>query len=262
MKIRRISMLLVVAAAAAATALLLPGRAAAAANITTLQPLFIDGDKVTLRAEYVCPSIGGVFFTLQRIPGGANNDSLFNLGHSDVIVQGAGVATEGPFTLEHDADYAVQAHLYGPCGNVDGNIVYFHTNATGGPPADVSVTQSFSSGATAGQPATITITGTNNSKSTPATDAFIKDTMPANFQYIACSIKDSTGKEIGFCAWDGKQTVVGDIGTLAPSQTVTFTIGVRPTQAGAFPNVVGIGAHQWDSDSTNNFVTQTFNVAA
>ncbi|MEP6978643.1 MAG: hypothetical protein ABI948_11370, partial [Thermoleophilia bacterium] len=86
-----------------------------------------------------------------------------------------------------------------------------------GTPADVGISSRSARARRSAKLLTLTITATNGK--TAATDAFIKDVMPAGFQYVACSLKIG-GVEGGFCSWDGVNTVVGDIGKFAADRAV------------------------------------------
>ena len=254
--LRRLAiMVAVISAATAATA-----AAALALTVQTLPPTF--GESGATFYGVVGDCTGGIdgYFLLTNLNTGRTYDSLFDLGHPDQFGVNGLSYSEGPFGLEPDTDYAVRAAVESSCGNATGNTVFFRTAVGPGSPADVGITQSIGASPKVGQLLAINVTATNGSK-TAGTDAFIKDIMPAGFQYVACSLKID-GVEGGFCSWDGVQTVVGDIGTFAPGSTVTLSIGVRPTAAGSFVNSVGVGAHQYDPDASNNFADAPVTVAA
>jgi uncharacterized repeat protein (TIGR01451 family) len=127
--------------------------------------------------------------------------------------------------------------------------------ANAGTPADVAiVSPAISPAPSVGGNATLTITATNKGPK-PASDAFIKDVMPDGLRFIACtSMVD--GAATGSCSWDGKNTVVADLGSLKSGSAATFSIGVAATKAGAgLKNTVGIGADEWDPDWSNNFTS-------
>jgi uncharacterized repeat protein (TIGR01451 family) len=127
--------------------------------------------------------------------------------------------------------------------------------ANAGTPADVAiVAEGLSPAPSVGGTATLTVTATNKGPK-PASDAFIKDVLPDGLRFVACtSLVD--GVASGFCSWDGKNTVIDNLGTLKSGSTVTLTIGVAATKAGAgLKNTVGVGADEWDPDWSNNFTS-------
>jgi uncharacterized repeat protein (TIGR01451 family) len=127
--------------------------------------------------------------------------------------------------------------------------------ANAGTPADVAiVSQALSPAPTVGAAATLTITATNKGPM-PGSDAFIKDVLPDGLRFVACT-STVDGAPAGSCSWDGKNTVVANLGTFKSGSSATFTIGVAATKAGAgFKNTVGIGADEWDPDWSNNFAS-------
>jgi uncharacterized repeat protein (TIGR01451 family) len=236
--------------------------AALAIDVKTFAP-DVNGNEATFHGEIVanCSPVDG-YFVLTDLSTGQSYDSLFSLGFPDQFSSSSEMTySEGPFGLKSDTDYLVRAHADGGigCAGGSGNEVYFHIGAGPGNPADVGITQSIGANPKVGQLLTLTIAATNSSDH-KATDAFIKDVMPAGFQYVACSLKID-GVAGGFCSWDGDHTVVGDIGDFAAGSTVTLSIGARPTAAGSFVNSVGVGAHEYDPDASNNFADAPITVA-
>jgi hypothetical protein len=249
-------------ACAVSTALAVPGVASAAVSVTTLPPI-VNGNQATFRGEIVsdCGMDMFGYFVLEEMNGGPRQDSMFDLGYPDQTVPGgSGQYSEGPFELKPDRDYVVTAHGYGPCGGAAGNRVFFHVGVGSGSPADVSITQSIEGSPQVGKASVLVVTATNKGKN-PATEAFIKVLMPAGFAYNACEAMVGT-VHIGFCWWDGKNMVVDNIGVLNSGATATLRVRVTPTAAGSFVNTVGVGAHEWDPDSANNFMDMPLTVAA
>jgi uncharacterized repeat protein (TIGR01451 family) len=251
---RLVAVVAVLAAATAATA-----AAALAVTVHTLAPS-LDGTTATFYGEVSdCAGPVSGYFLVTDMSTGRTYDTLIDWGHADQFSSNSSMTySEGPFGLSPDTDYAVRAHGNGPCGSANGNTVFFHTSVGPGTPADVGISQSIGANPRVGQLLTLTVTATNGD--TAATQAFIKDIMPAGFQYVACSVLIN-GAPGGFCSWDGESTVVGTIGTFAKGSTAVLSIGVRPTAAGSFVNSVGIGAHEWDPDSSNNFADAPVTVA-
>jgi uncharacterized repeat protein (TIGR01451 family) len=128
-------------------------------------------------------------------------------------------------------------------------------------PADVLTSQTMSAGPKVGGPlAWITITASNNGTHT-ATDAYVKDLMPAGFQFVDCT-STIDGLPGGWCWWDGTNIVVNDFGDFPKGSFAVTTIFVRPTVAGEFINTVGVGSDDYDPDSTNNFFDLPVTVGA
>jgi hypothetical protein len=259
---KRISRALLVIACTVAAVLATPA-IAAATDVTTLPPL-LDGDQATLRGEVSddCAFSQGYFLLTDLTNGGPPQDSMFDLGHPDQFIPGgSGQYAEGPFGLQEDHEYTVQAVAGSTCsgGFTRGNIVFFRLGFGPQNPADVSITQTLEGTAKVGKPAVLVVTATNAGKNS-ATDAFIKVTMPAGFAYNACEATVGTVK-LGFCWWDGEHMVVDDIGLFDAGAVATLRINVTPTVAGKFVNTVGVGAHEWDPDSANNFMDMPITVA-
>lgn len=253
---------LLATACALAAVFAVPGVASAASRVTTLPPI-VNGNQATLRGEVVsdCGADMYGYFLVQEVNGGASLDSLYDLGQPDqTIPGGSGQYSEGPVDLKPDTDYSVQAKAYGPCGNTTGNVVYFRVGVGPNNPADVSISQSIEGTPQVGKPFVLVITAMNSGKNT-ATDAFMKVLMPAGFVYNACEATVGVAK-LGFCWWDGKNMVVDDIGAFTAGSTAVLRINVTPTIAGKFVNAVGIGAHQWDPDSSNNFMDMPLTVSS
>lgn len=68
--------------------------------------------------------------------------------------------------------------------------------------------------------------------------------------------------KLGFSWWDGEHMVVDDIGLFKPDAVATLRISVTPTAASSFVNTVGVGAHEWDPDSSNNFMDMPLTVGS
>jgi hypothetical protein len=252
---------MVVIACTAAAVLATPAIAAADVHVTTLAPS-VNSSQAILHGEVDgCSTPMRGFFLLREVNGGRTQDTLLDLGSPDQsLPEGSGQYSEGPFDLNPDTDYTVQAVAYGSCGGFFfGNVVFFRVGAGAGTPADVSITQTLEGTAKVGTSAVLVVTATNAGKSA-ATDAFIKVTMPAGFAYNACEATVGTVK-LGFCWWDGEHMVVDDIGLFDAGAVATLRINVTPTVAGKFVNTVGVGAHEWDPDSANNFMDMPITVA-
>lgn len=259
---RRVRRLAAAAALGFALATTTATVAFAAITVTTLAP-DVSGNSATFHGQIVadCNGLDG-YFVVTDLSTGQSYDSMFSLGFPDQTTSGSSMTyTEGPFGLKADTDYVVTAQADGGrgCAGGSGNAVFFHIGVGPGTPADVGISQSIGANPRVGQLLTLTVTATNGD--TAATQAFIKDIMPAGFQYVACSVQIN-GAPGGFCSWDGERTVVGTIGTFAKGSTAVLSIGVRPTAAGSFVNSVGVGAHEWDPDASNNFSDAPITVAA
>jgi uncharacterized repeat protein (TIGR01451 family) len=128
-------------------------------------------------------------------------------------------------------------------------------------PADVLLSETMSAGAKVGGGLSVITVKAANAGDNTAIDAYIKDLLPQGFEFVDCVSTVSQFRR-GFCWWDGESTVVDDFGNFLPGSTAMTQIYVRTTVAGDFLNRAGIGADNYDPESTNNFVDLPVTVAA
>jgi uncharacterized repeat protein (TIGR01451 family) len=248
-------------------AILAPSATAFTGTIVMTDPPNVYGNQATFHGTIAttCPSGAKGYFVIHDVDRNKSYDTLVNLGHPDQQVGFPGGSySEGPFALAPNTNFTVTAHAFATSGgcndNATGAPIAFRTGeaiegeglADPNVPADLSVIQQMSADPTVGRLAAITINASNGGSET-ATDAYVKDFMPAGFEYVDCT-STIGGVPGGFCWWDGTNMVVDDFGDLASGVSATVTIFVRPTVAGNFVNSVGIGSDTYDPDSTNEFV--------
>jgi uncharacterized repeat protein (TIGR01451 family) len=124
---------------------------------------------------------------------------------------------------------------------------------TGPCPVDVSIVKTVGPNPTVGSDLTFTLAVKNNGATNPATGVSVLDPLPSTVTFV------SSAAGQGSCT--GTSTVSCAIGTLAPGQSTTVTIVVRPTAPGALSNTASVTTTAQDTDTSNNSSTASATVA-
>jgi uncharacterized repeat protein (TIGR01451 family) len=164
-------------------------------------------------------------------PGAALND--LKIGASAVIEPDADGDNFGDETQDScPNDPAVHA---GPC------------------PVDVAIVKTASPNPKVGSNLVYGLSVKNNNTTNPATDVTIVDPLPSGVRFVSATTAQ------GSCS--GTATVTCALGTLAPGQTATAAIVVRPTSAGPLSNAASATTSAGDTDTTNNSSSVLVSVA-
>jgi uncharacterized repeat protein (TIGR01451 family) len=120
-------------------------------------------------------------------------------------------------------------------------------------PVDVSIVKTASSHPKVGSDLVYGLSVKNNNTTNPATDVTIVDPLPSGVRFVSATTAQ------GSCS--GTATVTCALGTLAPGQTATAAIVVRPTSAGPLSNAASATTSAGDTDTTNNSSSVLVSVA-
>jgi uncharacterized repeat protein (TIGR01451 family) len=124
---------------------------------------------------------------------------------------------------------------------------------TGPCPADVSIVKIASAGPRVGSDLSYGLFVANSSTTNAATGVAVADTLPASVGLVSATAAQ------GSCT--GTSTVSCALGTLAPGQTTTVNIVVRPNAAGPLSNTATVSATTIDPNGANNSWTSETTVA-
>jgi uncharacterized repeat protein (TIGR01451 family) len=120
-------------------------------------------------------------------------------------------------------------------------------------PVDVSIVKTASPNAKAGSNLVYGLSLKNNNTTNPAKDVTIVDPLPSGVTFVSATVTQ------GSCS--GTTTVICALGTLAPGQTATGAIVVRPISAGTLNNTASVTTSANDTDTTNNSSSVLISVA-
>jgi uncharacterized repeat protein (TIGR01451 family) len=118
---------------------------------------------------------------------------------------------------------------------------------TGACPVDLSIVKTASAKPAVGQNLVYGLSVKNNSTINPAVGTTAIDTLPSGLKFVSSAASQGT------CS--GTTTVICGLGTLAPGQTATVAIVVKPTSKGVRSNTAGVVTTASDTDSNNNSST-------
>jgi uncharacterized repeat protein (TIGR01451 family) len=124
---------------------------------------------------------------------------------------------------------------------------------SGACPVDVSIVKTASANPMVGNDLTFTLAVKNNHATNPADGVSVLDPLPAGVTLVS----SSAGQ--GSCT--GTTSVACSLGSLAPGQSTTVTIVVRPTASGPLSNTASVTTTSSDTDTSNNSSTVSAMVA-
>ena len=117
--------------------------------------------------------------------------------------------------------------------------------------ADLEVGKTAPGTVTLGDTITYQITARNNGPAS-APDARVEDAVPA----------DTTFESASGASCSGTSTVVCQLGTLSPGQSVTVAVTVRPAATGVVTNTVVVASGRFDPNPGNNTASASTTVSA
>jgi uncharacterized repeat protein (TIGR01451 family) len=122
---------------------------------------------------------------------------------------------------------------------------------TGGCPVDLSIVKTASPKPKVGEGLTYTLAVKNNHAINPADGVTVVDSLPSGVSFFAASP-----------GCTGTTTVICALGSMAPGETKSVAIIVRPTASGPLANTAGVTTTSSDTDASNNSSTALVTVAA
>ncbi|HEY0631537.1 MAG TPA: DUF11 domain-containing protein [Thermoleophilaceae bacterium] len=125
------------------------------------------------------------------------------------------------------------------------------TTHSGACPVDVSIVKTASPNPKVGEGLTYTLAVKNNHATNPAGGVTVVDSLPSGVSFFAASPG---------CA--GTTTVICALGSMAPGETKSVAIIVRPRASGPLANTASVTTTSSDTDTNNNSSTSLLTVAA